>query len=83
MNHMSRFVVVYNGLSDPPPAEERSLVSALRKSVTVVDAMPGTILVDGARTAVASVVDKRPNWKYSAQARAAAKPPHRAVKKAA
>jgi hypothetical protein len=83
MNCMSRFVVVYNGLNDPPRAEERSLVSALRKSVTVVDSMPGTILVDGAETAVASVVRARPNWKYSAAARAAAKPPHRAVKKAA
>jgi len=83
MKHMSRYVVVYNGLNDPPRAEERSLVSALRKSVTVVDSMPGTILVDGAKTAVASVVDKRPNWKYSAEAHAAARPPHRAVKRAA
>lgn len=80
---MSRYVVVYNGQSDPPPAEERSLVSALRKSVTVVDCMPGTILVDGAKTAVASVVDKRPNWKFSAAARAAVRPPHRVVKRAA
>jgi hypothetical protein len=83
MNRMSRFVVVYNGLADPPRAEERSLVSALRKSVTVVDSMPGTILVDGAEAAVASVVGKRPNWKYSAEARASARPPHRAVKRAA
>lgn len=83
MNHMSRFVVVYNGLSDPPPAEERALVSALRKSATVVDSMPGSILVDGAEAAVASVVGKRPNWKYAVQARAAARPPHRVVKRAA
>lgn len=83
MKLMSRFVVVYNGLSDPPPAEERALVSALRKSATVVDSMPGSILVDGAEAEVASVVGKRPNWKYSVQARAAARPPHRVVKRAA
>jgi hypothetical protein len=83
MKRMSRFVIVYNGLSDPPPAEERSLVSALRKSVTVVDSMPGTILVDGAEAAVASVVGKRPNWQFSAAARASARPPHRAIKRAA
>jgi hypothetical protein len=83
MDSMSRFVVVYNGLSDPPPAEERSLVTALKRSAKVVDAMPGTILVDGVEAAVASVVGRRPNWKYSAQARAVAKPPHRTVRKAA
>lgn len=83
MKLMSRYVVVYNGLNDPPRAEERSLVSALRKSVTVVDSMPGTILVEGAEAAVASVVGKRPNWQFSAAAHVAVRPPHRAIKRAA
>jgi hypothetical protein len=83
MDRMSRFVVVYHGLADPPLAEQRSLTSALKKAVTVVDRMPGTILVDGVEAEVAGIVGGRPNWTFSPESSASIKPPHRRIKQAA
>lgn len=80
---MSRFVVVFKGNSDPSRAEMRSLMSALGRSVQVVDRMPGTILVDGTETAVASVVGPRPNWGFSPEGGATIGPRHARPKQAA
>jgi hypothetical protein len=62
---MSRYVIIFNGKSDPPRAEMRSLASELAKSVQVVDQMPGVILVDGPEAIIAPVVASRPDWTYA------------------
>jgi hypothetical protein len=79
---MSRFVVTYQGNNDPSKQEERSLVSALKR-VTVVDKMPGTVLVEGDESDVASAVRQLSNWTFSLERGLSAAPPHRRVKPAA
>lgn len=78
---MSRFVVIYQGSSDPSTQEERSLVSAL-KSVKVVDRLPGTVLVEGNEADVASAVRQCKNWTFARERSLSALPPHRRVKPA-
>ena len=61
---MSRFVILYQGVTDPSAQEERSLVSSLKRA-KVIDRMPGTILVDGSEAEVSSVVKKLKKWTFS------------------
>lgn len=79
---MSRFVVLYQGSSDPSTQEERSLVSAFKR-VKVVDRMPGTMLVEGEEADVASAVRQVANWSFSLERTLSAAPPHRRLKRAA
>lgn len=78
---MSRFVVLYQGISDPSTQEERTLVSALKR-VKVVDRMPGTVLVEGDEADVASAVRQVPNWTFSRERGVSVSPPHHRVKPA-
>lgn len=75
---MSRFVLLYQGVSDPSIQEEKSLVSALKKS-KVVDRMPGTILVEGPEAEVASVVQQRENWTFMPERSVGVNPPHKNI----
>lgn len=79
---MSRFVVLYQGISDPSTQEERSLESALKR-VKVVERMPGTVLVEGDEADVASAVQQVPNWTFSLQRGVSVSPPHQRLKRAA
>jgi hypothetical protein len=79
---MSRFVILYQGLTDPSAQEESSLVSALKKS-KIVDRMPGTILVEGPEAEIASVICGRRNWTFTRERSVGIKPPHRNIKQAA
>lgn len=76
---MSRFVLLYQGTSDPSRQEERSVVSAL-KTAKVVDRTPGSILVEGPEAEVASVVRQRQNWTFSPVRSVGVAPPHKRVK---
>lgn len=76
---MSRFVILYQGVTDPPLVEERSLVSLLKRT-KVIERMPGNILVDGPQAEVASVVNKLDKWTFSPVGSVGIKPPHRALK---
>lgn len=79
---MSRFVVLYQGATDPSMQEERSLVSALKR-VTVVDRMPGTMLVEGDEADVECALRQMPNWTFSRERVLSAAPPHHRLKRAA
>lgn len=76
---MSRFVLLYQGVADPSVQEERSLVSSLKTS-KVIDRMPGTILVDGPETEVASAVKRLKKWTFSPERSLAINPPRRRIK---
>lgn len=76
---MSRFVLLYQGTSDPSRQEERSVVSAL-KTAKVVDRTPGSILVEGPESEVASVVQQCQNWTFSPVRSVGVSPPHKRVK---
>lgn len=76
---MSRFVILYQGVTDPPAGEERSLVSSLKRA-KVIDRMPGNILVDGSEAEVVSVVKKLKLWTFSPVGSAGIKPPHKVLK---
>lgn len=76
---MSRFVLLYQGTSDPSHQEERSVVSAL-KTAKVVDRIPGSILVEGPESEVASVVRRCQNWTFSPVRSVGIAPPHKRVK---
>lgn len=76
---MSRFVLLYQGSSDPSRKEERSVVSAL-KTAKVVDRTPGSILVEGSEAEVASVVQQCQNWTFSPVRSIGVEPPHKRVK---
>lgn len=79
---MSRYVVVYRGPRDPSRQEESTLVSAL-KPVKILDRMPGTLLVEGDESVVASAVRQCENWTFSLEHSLSVKPPHRKLKPAA
>lgn len=79
---MSRFVVLYQGISDPSTQEERSLVSALKR-VKVVDRMPGTVVVEGEEADVECAVRELPNWTFSRERVLSSAPPHARLKRAA
>ncbi|MDM0118355.1 hypothetical protein [Variovorax arabinosiphilus] len=76
---MSRFVLLYQGTSDPSRQEERSVMSAL-KTAKVVDHMPGSILVEGPEAEVAAVVQQCQNWTFSPVRSVGVAPPHKHVK---
>lgn len=78
---MSRFVLVYQGASEPSRQEERSLLSAL-KSAKVVDRMPGTILIEGNEAEVASAVRQSKSWTLARERSMSAAPPHQRVRQA-
>jgi hypothetical protein len=63
---MGSFVIVYKGQGSPSDSEEREVLSALaRKSARVVDQMPGTIMVEGSESEVASALRGRSSWRLS------------------
>lgn len=72
-------MILYQGVTDPPVGEQRSLVSLLKRT-KVIDRMPGNILVDGSEAEVASVVKKLKKWTFSPVGSVGIKPPHRALK---
>ncbi|MGK2897262.1 MAG: hypothetical protein ACSLE9_01050 [Burkholderiaceae bacterium] len=72
-------MILYQGVTDPPVGEERSLVSSLKRA-RVIDRMPGNILVDGSEAEVASVVKKLKQWTFSPVGSAGIRPPHKMLK---
>ena len=79
---MSRFVICYQGPSDPPAQEERSLVSSFKRA-KVIDKMPGTLLVDGPESEIATVVKRLRQWSFSPERKVSIKPPHKRIRQTA
>ena len=73
---MARFVITYRGTHAPSSDEEQALLSALG-STTVVDRVPGLLLVEGAESAVAAAVQRNERWAFSAEARLSPQPHRR------
>ncbi|MFC5514014.1 hypothetical protein ACFPOU_23200 [Massilia jejuensis] len=75
---MSRYVLSYLGVNDPPKKEERELVSSLGNA-QVLDRMPGTLLVDGSKVELAKVAKKFSGWSLSPVAQASVGPPRKRI----
>lgn len=58
------YVITYRGQADPPPQEERDLLAAL-DTVSVVDRMPGIVLVEGDTVDVETSPERFPAWTCS------------------
>ncbi|MEI2415531.1 hypothetical protein V8Z80_05035 [Orrella sp. JC864] len=76
---MSRFVICYQGASDPSVQEERSLVSSFKRA-KVIDKMPGTLLVDGPESEIARAVARLGRWTFRPERKLAASPPHKRLR---
>lgn len=74
-----RFVIVYGGTTDPPSAEQARVVSLIKRG-KVVDALPGTILVDGERGDVEVAIRDMPNWSFALEQAATVAPPHKVLR---
>jgi hypothetical protein len=75
---MSRFVLHYLGPADPSQEEEGQLLSSL-KHATVIDRMPGTLLVDGAASDLAAITRKFTKWRCSPEVSVAVNPPRKRI----
>ncbi|MFT3815704.1 MAG: hypothetical protein QM740_20450 [Acidovorax sp.] len=56
-------------------------MSAL-KATKILDRIPGTVLVEGEESAVASAVRQCKNWTFSPERSLSVKPPHKRVRAA-
>jgi hypothetical protein len=75
---MSHYVLCYQGPSDPTEQEEGALVSALQ-NVTLVDRMPGTLLVEGNKSDLMHVVQHFQEWNLSPAVGVTVNPPGKRV----
>lgn len=75
---MSRFVLLYNGPSDPPAEEEGKLISSL-KNTKVIDRMPGTVLVDAAESDIRATLKKFSKWSWSPEVKVTVSPPRKRI----
>lgn len=73
---MARFVITYRGLQHPSSEEEREVLSSLA-ATTIVDRMPGMLLVEGSESIVAAAIDQHKAWSFSAEARLTPQPNQR------
>jgi hypothetical protein len=73
---MSRYVITYDGTSDPTAEEEGKLVSALG-SVRLVDRFPGSLLVEGSEFDLVRAVAQVKGWSFGPVAQAEVNPPRR------
>lgn len=72
---MSRFILLYQGIDDPPEHVESALLSALR-TATVLDRMPGNILVEGPEAEIRSAARECEGWSVCPVQAASISPPH-------
>ena len=75
---MSRYVLSYQGVSDPTAQEEGALVSALTDA-KVVDRMPGTLLVDGNEKELMRLVQHFKQWNLSPAVKVSVNPPRKRI----
>jgi hypothetical protein len=75
---MSRYVLSYQGISDPPTQEEGALVSAL-ENVKLVDRSPGALLVDGNESDLTRVVRQFKRWSLSPVVKVGVNPPRKRI----
>lgn len=61
---MGLFVVMYKGVEDPPPAEEKALLLAL-DGLRVVDRWPGTVVVEARQEDLERRLRSLFTWSFS------------------
>ncbi|WP_144637685.1 hypothetical protein [Bordetella genomosp. 13] len=81
---MSRYVICYQGDCDPPRKEERQVVSSLNKhDATVIEQIPGSLLVDGIEADIAAALDRLEHWTFTPERSVRIRPPHKRIKQPA
>jgi hypothetical protein len=73
---MARFVITYRGLHNPSIDEERELLSAL-DAATVVDRMPGVLLVESSEAVVGAALLRNTGWTFAPEVRLSPQPRRR------
>lgn len=75
---MSRYVLHYLGQSDPSSEEEGTLLSSLQNT-TIIDRMPGAVLVDAAESELAALTKKLKKWSFTPEVGVSVNPPRKRI----
>ncbi len=75
---MSRYVLLYQGITDPSSQEESTLVASL-KNAKIIDRMPGSLLVDAAESELTALMQKFKKWSFTPDVGVVVKPPRKRI----
>ena len=75
---MSRFVIHYIGNSDPS-SEEQSLLESSLKNATILDRMPGSLLIEAPEHPLAEKAADLAQWRVTPAASITVSPPRKRI----
>ncbi len=79
---MKTYSITYKSITDPTKKEQSSLINELKgKNITILDEMPGSILIEAKKAIIIDILNHYPLWNYSDNEKISLDLPKKKIKK--